>query len=74
MPRQADPLLTDIADYVIDTRIDSDEAYRTAIREGAPKEFYDFTPMPAIGSLDEQQIADVIAYVRSVQDERGFND
>jgi 2-methylcitrate dehydratase len=28
--RQPDPLLTDIADYVVDYQIDSDEAYRTA--------------------------------------------
>jgi 2-methylcitrate dehydratase len=29
-PRTIDPLLTDIADYVVDYQIDSDEAYRTA--------------------------------------------
>jgi 2-methylcitrate dehydratase len=29
-PRKTDPLLTDIADYVVNYRIDSDEAYRTA--------------------------------------------
>ena len=52
----------------------SDEEFREAIRNGAPKEFYDFTAMPAIGSLDDQEIANVIAYVRSVQEERGFND
>lgn len=29
-PRTIDPLLTDIADYIVDYTIDSDEAYRTA--------------------------------------------
>lgn len=54
--------------------ITTDDDYRVAITDGAPEENYDFTPMPAIASLDEDDIANVTAYVRSVQQERGFND
>ncbi|MEZ5239447.1 MAG: cytochrome c [Microthrixaceae bacterium] len=50
----------------------SDEDYRNAIRNGVDQSAFDFGPMPAIRSLDDQQIADVIAYIRSVQQERGF--
>lgn len=52
----------------------SDDAFRAAITNGAPEEHFDFTPMPAIGSLDDSEIDNVIAYVRGVQEERGFND
>ena len=65
-PSQLDPVFA--AD------VTTDEDFRRAITEGAPKENYDFTAMPAIGSLDDTEIENVIAYVRSVQEERGFND
>ncbi|MCP4434126.1 MAG: cytochrome c [Actinomycetia bacterium] len=51
----------------------TDAEFRQAIENGAPREYYDFTPMPAIGSLDDQEVTNVIAYIRSVQQERGFN-
>ena len=52
----------------------TDDDFRTAITQGAPEANYDFGRMPAIASLDDQEITDVIAYIRRVQDERGFND
>jgi mono/diheme cytochrome c family protein len=52
----------------------TDEDFRAAITQGAPEANYDLGSMPAIASLDDREIADVIAYIRSVQDERGFND
>lgn len=52
----------------------TDEDFRTAITEGAPEANYDFGAMPAIGSLEDQEVEDVIAYIREVQDERGLND
>jgi mono/diheme cytochrome c family protein len=54
--------------------ITGDDDYRRAITEGAPREYFDFTAMPAIGSLDDDEIDDVIAYIRSIQEERGFQD
>lgn len=50
----------------------TDADYRDAIRNGTPESAYDFGDMPAIRSLDDRQIADVIAYIRSVQAERGI--
>ena len=52
----------------------TDDDYRSAISDGAPEKHYDSGPMPAIGSLDDQETANVIAYVRQVQEERGLND
>lgn len=54
--------------------VTTDEDFRSAITQGAPQQNYDFTAMPAIGSLDDTEIENVIAYIRSVQEERGFND
>ena len=51
--------------------VTSDEDYRRAISEGADVAELDYTAMPAL-NLGEQQITDVIAYIRSVQEERGF--
>ena len=50
----------------------SDDDYRNAIRNGAETSEFDFGAMPAL-NLDDQQITDVIAYIRSIQEERGFN-
>ncbi|MGI9578311.1 MAG: c-type cytochrome [Microthrixaceae bacterium] len=61
-------------DAVFAPDVTTDEDFRTAITEGAPERNYDFTAMPAIGSLDDAEIENVIAYIRSVQQERGFND
>lgn len=61
-------------DAVYDPATTTDADFRDAIRNGAERTNYDSGNMPPIRSLDDQQIADVIAYVRSVQEERGFND
>lgn len=61
-------------DAVFAPDVTTDEDYRNAITQGAPQKNYDFTAMPAIGSLDDAEIENVIAYIRSVQEERGFND
>ncbi|MFV0318198.1 MAG: c-type cytochrome [Microthrixaceae bacterium] len=53
--------------------VTSDEDYRNAIKEGADDPDLDYTRMPGL-NLNDQEIADVIAYIRSVQDERGFNE
>lgn len=61
-------------DAVYDPATTTDTDFRNAIRNGATETNYDSGDMPPIRSLDDQQIADVIAYVRSVQEERGFNE
>jgi mono/diheme cytochrome c family protein len=61
-------------DAVFAAEATTDEDYRNAITRGAPQENYDFTAMPPIGSLDDAEVENVIAFIRSVQDERGFND
>lgn len=61
-------------DAVYDPIVTTDAEFRDAIRNGAKMKNYDFGNMPPIRSLDDQQVADVIAYVRSVQEERGFNE
>jgi mono/diheme cytochrome c family protein len=61
-------------DAVFAPEVMSDDDYRAAIGDGAPEKYYDTGPMPAIGSLDDQETQNVIAYVRQVQEDRGMND
>jgi mono/diheme cytochrome c family protein len=50
----------------------SDETYRAAIRNGAAAHHWDFGPMPAFPGLDDDQITKIIAFIRSVQRQEGF--
>ncbi len=49
-----------------------DDAFRSAIAVGAAQHHWTFGNMPAIPGLDPQEVDDIIAYVRSVQDREGF--
>lgn len=45
----------------------SDEQLARAVREGARQEHWDFGAMPGMRSLSDQQISDIVAYVRQLQ-------
>jgi mono/diheme cytochrome c family protein len=49
-----------------------DEAFRSAIINGAQQHHWNFGEMAAITGLDDDEIDDVIAYVRSEQERQGF--
>ena len=49
-----------------------DDAYRSAIANGAPQHHWGFGDMPAIEGLTTEQVDDVIAYIRSEQERNGF--
>lgn len=49
-----------------------DDAFRSAIVNGARQHHWDFGDMAAIEGLDGKQIDDIIAYVRSEQERQGF--
>jgi mono/diheme cytochrome c family protein len=49
-----------------------DAAFVAAVRNGSAQHHWDFGDMPAVEGLTDEQIADVIAYVRSVQESEGF--
>ncbi len=49
-----------------------DDAYRSAIANGAPQHHWGFGNMPAIQGLTAEQVDDVIAYIRSEQERNGF--
>ncbi|MFT6812462.1 MAG: mono/diheme cytochrome c family protein [Ilumatobacter sp.] len=49
-----------------------DDAFRSAIINGAQQHHWNFGEMAAITGLDDDQIDDVIAYVRSEQERQGF--
>lgn len=51
----------------------SDEAFRSAIANGAAQHHWTFGPMPAVPGLAEDEVAAVIAYVRAQQQEQGFD-
>lgn len=49
-----------------------DNAYRSAIRNGAPQHHWGFGAMPAIADITDDQIERVIAYIRAEQERNGF--
>lgn len=49
-----------------------DEAFRAAIRNGAPEHHWNFGPMPPIDGLDDDEIEAIIDFVRSQQERQGF--
>lgn len=49
-----------------------DEAFRSAVANGAPQHHWTFGPMPAIEGLDDDEVDAIIEYVRSEQERRGF--
>jgi mono/diheme cytochrome c family protein len=51
-----------------------DAAFVAAISQGSTAHHWDFGDMPPVEGLDEDEVASVIAYVRSVQDSEGFED
>lgn len=62
------PLLSDI--YVPSHHADA--AFVLAIKRGVQPHHFDFGPMAAIPGLSDQQIADIIAYVRDEQRAAGL--
>ncbi|MFT4774368.1 MAG: mono/diheme cytochrome c family protein [Candidatus Azotimanducaceae bacterium] len=50
-----------------------DDAFRSAILQGAQQHHWNFGDMAAITGLDNDEIDDVIAYVRSEQERQGFD-
>jgi len=49
-----------------------DDAFRSAILNGAQQHHWSFGDMAAIPGLDDDEIDDVIAYIRSEQERQGF--
>ena len=49
-----------------------DDAFRSAIVNGAQQHHWDFGDMAAIPGLDDDEIDDIISYVRSEQERQGF--
>jgi mono/diheme cytochrome c family protein len=52
----------------------SDQSYVAAITQGSPAHHWDFGDMPPVEGLDQDEIASVIAYIRSVQEAEGFEE
>ena len=49
-----------------------DAAFYRAVQQGVQPHHWDFGPMPPVLTLDEEEIAQVIAYVRSEQRKAGI--
>lgn len=52
----------------------ADDRIADATRNGAQQRNWSYGRMPGIGGLSDQDVADLIAYVREVQDDAGLND
>lgn len=50
-----------------------DDAFRSAILHGARQHHWNFGDMAAITGVDNDEIDDIIAYVRSEQERHGFD-
>ena len=51
-----------------------DEAFYAAAANGVQPHHWDFGPMPAQPSVSEEEVAEIIAYIRSKQAEAGITD
>lgn len=51
-----------------------DDSYRSAIRIGVPQHHWNFGNMPPIEAITDDQIERVITYIRSQQQELGFEE
>lgn len=51
-----------------------DASFQRAVAEGVAPHHWDFGPMPAVPGLDEDQVADITAYVRALQRDAGIID
>jgi mono/diheme cytochrome c family protein len=49
-----------------------DDAFRSAIAFGAPQHHWNFGDMPPVEGLSSDEVEEVIAYVRMVQEREGF--
>ena len=49
-----------------------DEAFRSAIRNGAAQHHWDFGDMPPVEGLTDDEVDAIIALVRAEQEEQGF--
>jgi mono/diheme cytochrome c family protein len=49
-----------------------DDAYRSAIHNGAPQHHWDFGNMPAIENITDDQIEALISFIRTEQQQQGF--
>lgn len=49
-----------------------DAAFLAAVQRGVQPHHWDFGPMPAISGLDTEDVADIVAHVRSLQREVGI--
>lgn len=52
----------------------ADTSFLLAVRNGVRPHHWRFGPMPAIGGLDEDDVADIVAYVRAQQRDAGLID
>lgn len=49
-----------------------DEAFRSAVLNGAPEHHWQFGPMPPVEGLNPADVDAVIEFIRTQQEERGF--
>ncbi len=50
----------------------SDDAFRSAIANGAPQHHWSFGAMPPVGGLSGSEVDAIIAFVRQVQQQQGL--
>ncbi len=51
-----------------------DASFQRAVQEGVPQHHWDYGPMPAMPGLSEEEVDDIIAYIRELQRNAGIID
>lgn len=57
---------------VYEPRHHPDDSFRAAVRRGATQHHWDFGDMPAVEGIEDKQIDAIIDYIRSRQEDEGF--
>ena len=61
-----------LVDIVYEPSHHSDDAFRSAVRNGVVPHHWEFGPMPPVAGISDAEIDAVIAYVRGLQREAGI--
>ncbi len=51
----------------------ADGAFLVAVRAGVRQHHWDFGPMPSVAGLSDQDVADITAHVRRLQEAAGID-
>jgi mono/diheme cytochrome c family protein len=61
-----------LVDRIYEPSHHGDAAFQLAVRGGSPQHHWSFGDMPAVPDVSDQEIVDIVAYVRALQEAAGI--